>query len=174
MDISFVFSCLSFFNLFINLLYCSHRMSAFQICNICLTFAVVCLALFYSNLRILNLIFLILLFGLNMIVSKPLLIISNVAEFCADFNLSIIVLCVFLPSTLIISNPDISSINEASTFINLCSFGCSTLHSFGKIGMDLFKKLKQWSHEFIKPSNTNIFLIPKIRSIFSCISNTKV
>ena len=70
-------------------------------------------------------------------------------------------LCVFLSSTLIIANPDISSINGASTFINLCSFGFNTICSFGKIGMDLFKKLKQQSHEFITPSNSNIFLIPK-------------
>ena len=109
-----------------------------------------------------------------MIVSKPLLIISNTAEFCTNFNLSIIVLCVFLSSTLIMANPDISSINGASTFINLCSFGFNTMHSFGKIGRDLFKKLKQKSHEFITPSSSNTFLILKTKSIFSCISETKV
>ena len=82
-----------------------------------------------------------------MIVSKPLLVISNIAEFHTTFKISIIVLCVFLSSTLIIANPDISYINGASTFINLCSFGFNTMHSFGKIGKDLFKKLKQQSHE---------------------------
>ena len=46
--------------------------------------------------------------------------------------------------------------------------------SFGKISMDLFKKLKQQSHEFITPSNSNIFLIAKTKSTFSCISDTKV
>ena len=80
----------------------------------------------------------------------------------------------FLSSTLIIANPDISSINGASTFTNLCPFGFTTMHSFGKIGMDLFTKLKQQSHEFITPSNSNIFLIPKTKSTFSCISHTKV
>ena len=109
-----------------------------------------------------------------MTVSKPLLVISNIAEFCTNFNLSIIVLCVFLSSTLIIANPDISSINGASTFTNLCSFGFNTVHSFGKIGMDLFKKLKQHSHKFITPSNSNIFLIHRTKSMFSCISDTKV
>ena len=109
-----------------------------------------------------------------MIVSKPLLVISNIAEFHRNFNLSIIVLCVFLSSTLIIANPDISSINGASTFNNLCSFGFNTMHSFGKIGKDLFKKLKQQSHEFLTTSNSNIFLIPKTKSTFSCISDTKV
>ena len=74
-----------------------------------------------------------------MIVSKPLLIISNVTELCMNFNLSIIVLCVFLPSTLIIANPDISSINGASTFISFCSFGFNTTWSFEKIGKGLFK-----------------------------------
>ena len=109
-----------------------------------------------------------------MIVSKPLLVISHIAEFHTNFNLSIIVLCVFFSNTLIIANPDILSINGASTFINLCSFGLYTMHSFGKISMDLFKKLKQQSHEFMKPSNSNIFLIPKPRSTFSCISDTRV
>ena len=44
----------------------------------------------------------------------------------------------------------------------------------GKIGKDLFKKLKQQSHEFMAPSNSNIFLIPRPGSTFSCISVTKV
>ena len=81
-----------------------------------------------------------------MIVSKPLLVISNIAEFCMNFNLSIIVLCVVLSSTLIIANPDILSINGASTFISFCSFGFNTISSFGKFGKGLFKKLKQQSH----------------------------
>ena len=80
----------------------------------------------------------------------------------------------FLSSTLIIANPDISSINGASTFINLCSFDFNTMHSFGKIGKDMFKKSKQESHESIKPSNSNIFLIPKTKCTFSCIFATKV
>ena len=43
--------------------------------------------------------------------------------------------------------------------------------SFWEIGMDLFKKLKQQSHEFIT-HNSNMFLIPK--TTLSCISDTKV
>ena len=78
-----------------------------------------------------------------MIVSKPLLAISSVAEFHMNSNLSIIVLCVVLSSILIIASPDISSINGASTFINFCSLGFSTIHSFGEMGKDLFRKLKQ-------------------------------
>ena len=83
-------------------------------------------------------------------------------------------LCVFLSSTLIIANPYISSINGASTFINLCSFSFNTIHSFGEMGKDLFRKLKQQSHKFMTPSYSNIFLIPKTRSTFSCNSDTKV
>ena len=96
-----------------------------------------------------------------MIVSRPVLVISYIAEFHTNFNLSIIVFCVFLSSTLIIANPDITSINGVFTFINLCFFGFNTIHSFGKIGMDLLKKLKQQSHEFMTPSISNIFLICK-------------
>ena len=64
--------------------------------------------------------------------------------------------------------------NGASTFINLCSFDFSNIHSFGEGSIDLFKKLKQQSHEFITPYNSNIFLIPKTNSVFSCFYDTKV
>ena len=57
----------------------------------------------------------------------------NVAEFCMNFKLSIIVLCVVLSSTIIMANPDISSINGASTLIDFCTFGFNTIHSFGKL-----------------------------------------
>ena len=76
-----------------------------------------------------------------MIVSNPLLVISSIAEFHMNFNLSIIVLCVVLFRILIIASPDISSINGASTSINFYSLGFSTIYSFGKIGRDLFKNL---------------------------------
>ena len=72
--------------------------------------------------------------------------------------------CTFLSNTLIIASPDISSMNGASAFINFYSLGFNTIHSFGKDGIDLFKKLKQQSHEFIMPSNSDIFLIPKTKS----------
>ena len=49
------------------------------------------------------------------------------------------------------ANPEISSMNGASTFINLCSFGFNIMHSFGKNGIDPFKKLKQDSPEFLMP-----------------------
>ena len=74
-----------------------------------------------------------------MIVSKPLFVISNVAKLCGNSNFSIIVFCMFLSNTLIIASPEISSINGASTFINFCSLVVNTMHSFGKIGINLFK-----------------------------------
>ena len=80
-----------------------------------------------------------------MIVCKPPFVISNVAKFHVNLNLNITVLCMFLSSILIMANLEISSMNGASTFINLCSFGFNTINSFGKIGMDAFKKLKQQS-----------------------------
>ena len=81
-------------------------------------------------------------FGSNIIVSKPLLVISSAAKFHVSFNFNIIMLCVVLSSILKIACPDISSINGTSTFINFCSLGFNTIHSLGKIGSDLLKKLK--------------------------------
>ena len=75
------------------------------------------------------------------------------------------VLCVVLSSILIIASPDISSINGASTFISFCSFGFSNMCSFGKIGKDLFRKLKQQFCEFLTPFNSNMFLIPRTKSM---------
>ena len=54
--------------------------------------------------------------------------------------------------------------NGAVTLINFCSLGFIMTHSFGKMGRDLIRNLKQQSHEFITPSNSNTFLIPKTRS----------
>ena len=72
------------------------------------------------------------------------------------------------------ARPEISSKNGASIFISLCSFGFNTVSSFGNMGIDLFKKLKQHSHEFITPSNSNTFLTPKTISTFLCIADTNV
>ena len=62
------------------------------------------------------------------------------------------------------ANPNISSMNGASTFINFCSLDFNMMCSLGKNGIDLLKKLKQQSYEFIMPSDSNIFLIPKTKS----------
>ena len=40
------------------------------------------------------------------------------------------------------ANPDISSINSASTFFNFCFLGFNTMHSFGMNGIALFEKTK--------------------------------
>ena len=72
------------------------------------------------------------------------------------------------------TNPYISSMNGASTFINFCSLGFNTMHSFGMNGIDLFKKLKQQSDELTIPFSSNIFLIPKTKSTFSCIYDTNI
>ena len=76
-----------------------------------------------------------------------------------NFNFNIIELCVILSSILIRARPDISSMNGASTFNNLCSLGfrhCAC--SLGIIGRDLFIILKLQSHEFMTPSNSKTFL----------------
>ena len=64
--------------------------------------------------------------------------------------------------------------NGAFTFINFCSFGIKIIQSFGNMGTDLFKNLKQQSLEFITPSIWNTFFIPKTKSTFSWISDTSV
>ena len=113
-------------------------------------------------------------FGSNIIMSKPLLVISNVAKFHMSFNFIITVLFVVLSSILTIASSDISSINGPSTFINFYSFGFYTMCSLGKIFRDLFKKLKQQFCKFIMPSNSKMLLIPRIKSTFLWISDTKV
>ena len=60
-----------------------------------------------------------------------------------------------------IAKPEISSINEAS-LTNFCSIGFKIIFSFGSEDIDLSKKLKQHSHVFITPSNSNIFLFLKL------------
>ena len=71
-------------------------------------------------------------FGSNINVSKPLFVMYKIARFHVNFNLSIIEFCAFLSKTLIITNPDISSMNGVSTFINFYSIGFKTICSFGK------------------------------------------
>ena len=91
-----------------------------------------------------------------------------------NLSFSISVFCAFLSNILTMANPEILSMKGASTFINLCSFGFKTICSLGKKGIDLFRKLKHDSCEFIIPSNSNIFFMQKIKSTFSCISDTNV
>ena len=109
-------------------------------------------------------------FGSNITVSKSQFVTSNITKFHVNLSFSIIVLCAFLSMAI----PEVSSTNGASIFINFCSFGFRTNDSLGQKGIDLFKKLKHDSCEFIMPSNSNIFLIPKTKSTFSCISHTNV
>ena len=74
-------------------------------------------------------------------------------------------LCVSYSCNLIMAKLDISSVNGASTFTIFFSPGLRIIFSFGNMGNDLFKKLKQQSHELNTPSNSNTFLIPKTRSM---------
>ena len=65
------------------------------------------------------------------------------------------------------TKPEISSENGASTFTNFCSYGFNIIFSFGNIGTNLSKKLKQLPHELLTLSNLTTFLIPKTISTFS-------
>ena len=72
------------------------------------------------------------------------------------------------------AKPEISSKNGASIFISLCSFGFNTVSSIGNTAINIFQKLKQHSCEFITPSDSNTFLMPKTVCTFSNISDTNV
>ena len=99
---------------------------------------------------------------------------SKIATFHINLTFNIIVLWVDLSSIFIIAKPEISSKNGASIFISFCSFGFNTVSPFENMSIDLFKMLKQHSHKFITPSNSNTFLIPKTISTFLLILDTKV
>ena len=88
--------------------------------------------------------------------------------------LNFIVFWVDLSNNFIITKPEISSKNGASIFISFCYLGFNIVSPFRNKGIDLFKKLKQHSHEFVTPSSLNTFLIPKTIFMLSCISDTKV
>ena len=55
-------------------------------------------------------------------VSKPLLAMSNVAEFHVNFSFNDMVLCVFPFNILTIASPDILSMNGAFTLNTFCYF----------------------------------------------------
>ena len=76
-------------------------------------------------------------------VSTPLLTMSDIAEFHLNFSFNKMVLFLVPSDILTIASPNILSINGAFTLIIFCSFGFNILHSFGKMGKDLFQKLEK-------------------------------
>ena len=70
------------------------------------------------------------------------------------------VFCSFL-SNILTANPEITSMKGSSIFINYHSFGINIICSLGKNSIDLFRKLKDDTHELIIPSSSNIFFISK-------------
>ena len=91
-----------------------------------------------------------------------------------NFNVNISVTCSHISNNFTITISDTSSINGASIMTNLCSFSFISIFSLGKNGIDLCKKLKQKSCKSITPYSSKMFLIPKNKSTFSCISETGV
>ena len=110
----------------------------------------------------------------NVTASCMLLVIFSVTLFLINFNFIMSVAYCYLSNTFTIAIPDISSTNGAITMTNFCFFDLISVLSSGKKEIDLFRKLKQESCESITPSSSNMFLIPKTKSIFSWISETKV
>ena len=68
---------------------------------------------------------------------------------------------------LIIASPQSLPTNGALTFTNFCSSGFNITSFSGYIGTDLFKNSNQQSLEFITPSNSKTFFMPRTRSTFS-------
>ena len=113
-------------------------------------------------------------FGLRIMVSLPESFMSKTALLCINFSFINKVLLVFPSIILIIANPEISSTNGALTFTSFCSVGFNIRSFSGYKGTDLLKNSNLQSLEFITPSNLNTFFIPKTKSTFLCISDTKV
>ena len=112
--------------------------------------------------------------GLRIIVSFPTFLMSKIALLHVNFSFIDRVLLVFPYMILIIDKPKILSTNRALTFTNFFSTGFSIISFSGYIGTDLFKNLNLQSLEFITPSNSNTFFMPKTKSTFLCISDTNV
>ena len=104
---------------------------------------------------------------MNIMVSVPLFTMSNLALFHVNFSFLSRVLWVTASYILTIASPEISSMNGVFTFISFCSLGFKLKQLSGNMGTDLFKNLKQQSLEFITPSNSNTFFIPRTKSTFS-------
>ena len=100
-------------------------------------------------------------------VSVPLFTIPNIALFCVHFSFINRVQWVPLSNILTIASPEILSMNGAFTLISLCSLGFKITQFSGNMGTDLFKNLKQQSIEFITPSNSNTFFMPRTKSAIS-------
>ena len=60
------------------------------------------------------------------------------------------------------TNPNISSMNDVSLFIDLSTLGFNITCYLGKKCIDLFNKLKHYSLELIIPLNPNMFSIQKL------------
>ena len=70
----------------------------------------------------------------------------------------------------------LKSVTTLLFFCNLSTYQHNWTRSKLKNLLLIFlgSKLKHDSHEFIMPSNSNIFFMPNTRSAFSCISDTNV
>ena len=112
--------------------------------------------------------------GLRIMVSFSAFFMSKTALLHVNFNFINRVLLLIPSIILIITNPEISSINGALTFTSFCSSGFNIISFSGYIGTDLFKNLNQQSLEFMTPSSSNTFFILKTKCTFSWISDTKV
>ena len=105
-------------------------------------------------------------FSLRITVSFLAFFMSKTALLHVNFSFINRVLLVPPSIILIIANPKISSINRALTFTSFCSSGFNIISFSGYIGTDLFKNSNLQSLEFITPSNSNTFFIPKTKSTF--------
>ena len=101
-------------------------------------------------------------FSLRIMASFPAFFMSKTALLHVNFSFINRVLLVLPSIILIISHPEISSINRALTFTSFFSSGFNIISFSGYIGTDLFKNSNLQSLEFITPSSSNTFLFPRL------------
>ena len=101
-------------------------------------------------------------FGLNISVSELLLVMSNITIFHVNLIFNIIVLWIDLSNNFIITKPDISSKMVHLSLLAFALLVFNIVSPLRNMGIDIFKKLKQHSHKFITPSNSNTFLFLRL------------
>ena len=112
-------------------------------------------------------------FRLRIMVSLPAFFMSKTSLLHINFSFINRVLLVFSSIILLIVIPVILSTNGALTFTSFVHQASVSVSFSGYMGTDCSEIQILQSLAFITPSNSNTFFIPKTKSTFSCISDTR-